>query len=299
MNKILYLSLAITGITNIAFAATPTAKFEFETGAEYDSNLSVIELDQNSSEGDWSILAKANINGQWQATDKVKLKAGAGYSSKTHQDYSEFNLAITQAFVDASYDFQPITLGISYHHADAELDNQDFLTLQQRSVYVSRLINQTIFLRAAINDQDKDFPNTTGRNAGNRGFSGDAFFFFNQGQTFFTLGISNEKENTEINEFDYDAINVRSSVSHQFSLWNKKNRVQLGWRFDNRDYSTVTELIDAKRQDERRITTLEWELETNNWLSLIGKLESGNYHSNLASADYSETISSVTLKARF
>lgn len=298
MKKIL-LSLAIASITNITFAAAPTAKFEFETGAEYDSNLSVIELDQHSSEGDWSVLAKANMNGQWQATDNVKLKGGLGYNSKTYQDYSEFDLIIKQAFVDASYDFQPLTLGISFHHADAELDNQDFLTLQQHSVYVSRLINQRIFLRAAINDQDKNFPDNAGRNADNQGFAGDAFFFFNQGKTFFTFGATNEKENARTHEFDYDAINFRSSISHQFSLWNKNSRLQLGWRFDNRDYSTITEPLDAKRQDERRVTTLEWELEANSWLSLIGKVESGNYDSNLASADYSETISSVTLKAQF
>lgn len=290
---------SIISSANTSVAATPTTKFELETGAEYDSNLSVIELDKSSSEGDWSALANARLNSQWQATDKTKIKGGLSYSSKTYRDFSEFDLAIKQAFIDASYDFQPLTLGASFHYADAELDSSDFLTLQQRSIYISRLINQTIFLRAALNDQDKDFPGSSARNADNQSLAGDAFFFFNQGKTFLTVGLTGETENANANEFDYDGTNLRTSLSHQFSLWNKKNRLQLGWRYDQRDYSEITPTLEAKRNDTRRIATLEWQIETNSWLSVVGKVERGNYDSNLASANYAETVSSLMLKASF
>ncbi len=296
--RISLLSCAVISTTN-AIAAAPSTKFELETGAEYDSNLSVIELDKNSAEGDWSALANARLNSQWQASDTIKLKGGLGYSSKTYQDFSEFDLAIKQASADASYDFKALTLGVNYHYADAELDDQDFLTLQQRSLYVSHLINQKIFLRAAINDQDKKFPGISARNADNQSLAGDAFFFFNQGKTFFTLGLTGETEHAGANEFDYDGVNFRTSVNHQFLLWNKKNRLQLGYRYDQRDYSAETPAIEAKREDERRITTLEWQLETTKWLSLVGKVERGNYDSNLGSANYSETVSSLMLKASF
>lgn len=290
---------SVISSTNSSMAATPTTKFELETGAEYDSNLSVIELDKSSSEGDWSALANARLNSQWQATDKAKVKGGLSYSSKTYRDFSEFDLVIKQAFIDTSYDFQPLTLGASFHYADAELDSSDFLTLQQRSIYISRLINQTFFLRAAINDQDKDFPGSRARNADNQSVAGDAFFFFNQGKTFLTVGLTGETENATANEFDYDGTNFRTSFNHQFSLWGKKNRLQLGWRYDQRDYSAVTPALEAKRTDKRRIATLEWQIETNNWLSVSGKVERGNYDSNLASANYAETVSSLMLKASF
>lgn len=280
-------------------ATTPATHIELETGAEYDSNLSVIELDKNSAAGDWSAVANARLHSQWQATGKTKLKGGLSYNSKTYQDYREFDLTIKQAFIDASYDFQPLTLGASYHYADAELDDQDFLTLHQRSIYISRLIKPTFFLRAALNDQDKDFPISGTRNADNQSLAGDAFFFFNQGKTFFTLGLTGEKENAGANEFDYDGVNFRTSLNHQFSLGNTKNRLQLGYRYDQRNYSAVTAAIEAKRADERRITTLEWQVETTKWLSLVGKVERGNYDSNLAAANYSETVSSLMLKASF
>ena len=301
VTKNIYIALlaSITALTNASIAAPPTTKFELEAGTEYDSNLSVIELDRNSSEGDWSALANARLNSQWQVTDKAKLKGGLSYSSKTYQEYSEFDLAIKQAFIDASYDFAQLTAGASYHYADAELDDNDFLTLQQRSLYISRLINQKIFLRAAINDQDKDFPASSARNADNRSISGDAFFFYNQGKTFFTLGVSNERENAVANEFDYDGINIRTNVNHQFYLWNKKNRLQFGIRYDQRDYSKETPALEAKRNDKRRVATAEWQVEATPWLNVAAKLERGNYDSNLDSANYAETVSSLMLKANF
>lgn len=284
---------------NTSVAATPSTKFEVEAGAEYDSNLSIIELDRNVSAGDWAAIANTRLSSQWQATDKVKLKGGASYNSKTYQEYSAFDLAVKQAYVVSSYNFAPVTLGFSYHYADAELDDKDFLTLQQRSLYASRLINQTLFLRAALNDQDKDFPVSHQRNANNHNITGDTFFFFNQGKTSFTLGLMVETEDAIAGEFDYDGTSFRTGFSHQFSLLDKKSRFQLSWRYDQRNYSAVTPAIEAKRNDERSISALEWQLETNSWLSLVAKVEHGNYDSNLAAVDYSETTSLLMLKASF
>ena len=102
LKQIIFYSLLASAISsaNSSVAATPTTKFELETGAEYDSNLSVIELDKSSSEGDWSALANARLNSQWQATDKTKVKGGLSYSSKTYRDFREFDLVIKQAFME-------------------------------------------------------------------------------------------------------------------------------------------------------------------------------------------------------
>ncbi|HTF97293.1 MAG TPA: hypothetical protein VL995_14240 [Cellvibrio sp.] len=293
------LLLAIMQLASGTVVAASDATFEVETGTEYDSNLSIIELDQNSAENDWALVANARMNGQWQANRHVKLKGGLSYNTKTWNDYSAYDLKIKQAFADASYEFKPFTLGVSFHHADAKLDDRDFLTLQQRSIYASRLVNQRFFLRAAVNHQNKDFPGSNIRNANNQSMAGDMFVFFNQGKTFLTLGISNEEERARADQFDYDGINLRTSISHQFTAWNKPNRVQFGVRYDNRDYLSITPELEKKRSDQRRIATLEWDVATSKWLSITTKFERGNYASNIDSADYAETIGSVLLKASF
>lgn len=288
------ISLA-TGVT----AATPTVKFELETGAEYDSNLAVLELDQYSTASDYAFVANARMNGQWKATEKATLKTGLGYNSKTWQDYNDFDLAIQQAFVDGSYDFSWATLGSNYHQADAQLDGTDFLTLRQSSVYISRLFNQRAFLRGAINYQDKDFPTSAERNAHNLAVGGDMFVFFNQGKTFAFVGLNRDDETARVDHYGFKGTNIKTSINHQFPLWNKENKLQLGFRYEERDYAALNSELKAVRTDTRRIVNIEWQINANRWLSIATKLERGDYQSNLGIADYSETLAAITLKTSF
>jgi hypothetical protein len=305
MKHYLSLSLIVSaiGLANTLHAATPTGSIRLEAGTEYDSNLSVIELDQFSTQSDWAAVLNARLNGRWKATDKFELKGGYSYLSKTYQDYENFDLAVQQLFADASYQFAPVTIGASFHNADAELADKDLLTLQQTSLYASRLFNQRVFLRGAVNFQDKEFPGNGGRNARNTGFSGDIFVFFNKGATLIATGFSREEEDANQAQYDYDATSLRASISHKFPVWGKSSKVQLGMRYHNRDYLTNTPADNSaeefRRADTHRVTTLEWEINLTPKIIATSKIERGNYKSNLAAADYSETLGSITFAVTF
>jgi len=301
-----YLPLCISAISlaNVLHAATPDGSVQLEAGTEYDSNLSVAELDQYSTQSDWAALLNARLNGRWKASDKLDLKAGYSYLTKTYQDNESFDLAIQQIFADASYNFDVLTLGTSYHNADAELAERDFLQLQQTSIYASRLFNKRIFVRAAANHQDKDFPGNAERNARNTGVAGDLFVFFQQGNTFLAAGFTREEEEAAQDQFNYDAFSMRASINHTFSVWGKANKVQLGMRYHDRDYSaamipTDDNQTDSRRSDNHRVTNIEWEINLTPKLTATSKIERGNYESNFAAADYSETRASVTFGVTF
>ena len=123
MKKYVYFSLAVSAISvaNSLYAATPEGSIRLEAGTEYDSNLGVVELDQYSTQSDWAALLNARLNGRWKANEKLDVKAGFYYLTKTYHDNENFDLALQQLFADASYNFDLFTLGASYHHADAEL----------------------------------------------------------------------------------------------------------------------------------------------------------------------------------
>ncbi|MDO8341627.1 MAG: hypothetical protein Q7T48_00345 [Cellvibrio sp.] len=298
-----YLSLTLIvsaiGLANTLQAATPKGTIRLEAGTEYDSNLSVIELDQFSTQSDWAALLNARLNGSWKATDKLELKGGYSYLSKTYQDYENFDLAIQQLSADVSYQFEPVTIGASFHNADAELADKDLLTLQQTSLYASRLFNKRVFLRGAVNFQDKDFPGNGGRNATNNGFAGDMFVFFNQGTTLIATGFTRDQEDANQAQYDYDGTSLRASISHKFPVWGKNSKVQLGMRYNDRDYSDVTSAVDRRRADTHRVTTLEWEINLTPKIIATSKIERGNYESNFAAADYSETLGSMTFAVTF
>ena len=282
-----------------SLAANPSADFEVSAGAEQDSNLNVVELDKNSHESDTAALLNAKFDVNWKPQEKFNLSGGYAYTSKTYQHNDEFNLAIHQLYADANYEFTLLTAGASHHFAKAELDGNSFLDLHQTSVYISKLINNTVYLRAAANVQDKTFTSLSDRNATNKGFSGDAFVFFNEGKTFVNVGISNEKENARAKQFDYKGVTYKARASHKFNAFGKDNKLQLGWRYTTKDYSGITPDINAERYDSGHATDINWEISLTPKVSLETKVEHGNYNSNFAAADYSETRASLIIKARF
>lgn len=272
---------------------------EVSAGLEQDSNLNIVELDKNSSQSDISLLLGAKVDGKWQANKKLVLSGGYSLFTKTYQHQSEYDLMLNQFSADANYNFDLFTLGASYHYADANLDKNNFLELQQNSIYIAKLINDRVYLRAATTLQDKQFVGRSERNAENIGFSGDIFVFFNEGKTFVTLGLMNEDENAKLHELDYNANTLKAKLSHQYAGWDKQQKLQLGWRYAVRDYAGINPDIERQRYDSAHISELEWEVNFNSTIAIVTKVEYGQYDSNLPSAKYSETRTSVTLKARF
>ena len=283
----------------LANAQSSKTSIEVSAGLEQDSNLNIVELDQNSHQSDLAVLLGAKADGKWQANEKLTLSGGYSFTAKTYQKQSAYDLALHQFSGDASYALEFLTLGASYHYADANLDKKDFLTLQQSSFYAAKLIHDKVYLRAAINIQDKQFAGRRERNAKNTGFAGDAFIFFNEGKTFLTIGISNEDENAKLHELDYSANTLKAKVSHQYLLWEKQQKLQAGWRYMVHDYTGVNPDLKLERYDSAHVTELEWEVNFTPSIAAVTKVEYSQYNSNLSSANYSDTQTSVTLKARF
>ena len=301
MKKPMRFSLSVLCITLFLQSINTRAAVDVEVsaGAEQDSNLNIVELDRHSHQSDLAALLGIKIDGSCKPGDAWSISGGYSFNSKSYQENKAFNLAIHQLYADANYNFDAVTVGINHHYANAFLDGDSFLALNQTSFYVSKLLNNNIYLRGAANIQDKKFPDISARNARNIGFSGDAFVFFNGGKTFVSLGITNENENARANQFDYKGTEVKAKVSHKFMLGSKENKVQLGWRHVERDYTHITTEIKTQRYDSGNSLEANWELAFTPKVSLEAKIEKGNFNSNLASADYSENRASLTLKARF
>lgn len=302
MKKIILFAVYLCALTSSLplLAADPSVDFGVDIGAEQDSNLNVAELDKKSGQSDIATIVNARVDAKGSAAnDKLSLSGGYAYSSKTYQKYDDFDLAIHQLSADANYNFTVLTAGANYFYAGAQLGGNDFLDLNQTSLYISKLINERVYLRAASNFQEKKFSGLAARNANNKGLSGDAFIFFNQGKTFVSLGVSTEQENANARQFDYQGTTIKARVSNKFSMWGKENKLQAGVRRVERDYSGFTPEIDKKRFDSNNVIDAEWEIGLTKNLTLSTKVEGGDYDSNLASAKYSETRTSLLLKARF
>src|SRR5690606_33372262 len=142
------------------------------------SSLKVDGLERTVHQNDNPRLLRGDLKAEWEATENPPLKGGYYYLGRNYRDKSEFDLASHMGFGDLSYDFDLATLGASHYLAHAELDDRDFLTLNQTSVYASRLFDQRLFVRVAANVRDKAFEGRPQRDADNVGVEGDVYLFF-------------------------------------------------------------------------------------------------------------------------
>ncbi|WP_297793436.1 surface lipoprotein assembly modifier [uncultured Marinobacter sp.] len=287
-----------------------------EGGYQYDSNVTVDELNTSSDQSDEAWVFDAGLEGVLKPTRALNVTLGYSLSGRRYQNLDQFDQDIHLVSADISYDFDPVTVGTSYHYSHATLGSDPFLDFRRASVYLGRLIGEDVYLLASLQDKSKDFDDSEARDADIRGVSLDSFFFFNQARSHLLVGLDGDREDAEADAYDNDLLRVRLALVHKFTLGGEDNRLRLGWRYEDREYDEVTvtssdpllndpltgdltERSTSKRADRARILEASWRIGLNEVFSLEPSISWGNYTSNVDSADYDKTVAGVSLRAAF
>jgi hypothetical protein len=257
-------------------------------GAEHNNNLSVSQLESASGQSDTAATMDANLDMSWQPVARLNAEVGYSYTGSRYQEIDSFDLDMHLLYTDLSYDFSVLTLGANYYYADADLGGDNFLELNQYSLYAGRLFGADWYLRGALNFSRKEFASFGARDADNNGFSVDLYRFFNQGRSSVTLGYAYEDEDTSGPSFVYAADTLRLRLNHRFMLATKEARLQVGYRFHDRDYVNITPIINVPRDDSQRVADARLEVDLAEHVALIARWENGDYESRLPSADFSD-----------
>ncbi len=270
-----------------------------ELGGEYNSNVSVTELETATGTSDVAWIMDANLDLNWQASDRLTVDAGVSHNASRYQDADDFDLMLNLLHGDIAYQFDHFLLGSSMYLADARLGGDGFLTMRQGSLYVGKLLADQFFLRGAINATDKDFDTLSGRDADNIGLRFDGFWFFNEGRSSLSVGYSREDEDARQSRYAYHANIYRARYSHRMPVAGMEGRLQLGLRLQDRSYKGVTPEIEARRNDDQLVAEVRFDLSLNDHLAVVSRVEHGDYQSNFASADYRETRAVLGLRLSF
>lgn len=279
-------------------------KGEVSLGIISNSALSVDELDEVSSQGDSGLEKTAAVTGLWKVNDKAKIAASYRYNEQNYHEFDAFDLALHQVSVDASYQWRKKDLGLRFDGAKAKLAGETFLTFQQASIYLGTFLQPQTFLRTSAKIKSKEFAVMSSRNADAFGASADLFHFINDGNTMFMLGVSADKETATDAQFNYSGYGINTKLSQKFELFGLAQKAAIGWRFQSKDYQpySVDELSSqekSKADEHRNIFQAQWQLEFTKHLVLTSNLEYGDYRSQLDSQTYSQTLSSLSIKAQF
>ncbi|MFQ5348304.1 MAG: hypothetical protein ACE5ED_10740 [Rhodothalassiaceae bacterium] len=292
---------AIAGLSASEALAQPKTEFsgEASAGMEYDSNISVIELDQNTSRDDFAGAFDGELALDSALDDKTDFSLSYNFSQSLHFDFTNFDIQTHRGTVSLDRDLGPVKAGVSYFYAYSTLGRKGFLTLQRINPSLAGFVGKKVYLRAAYEYTDKAFKNRTDRDATVNAGGLTAFFFLDGTRTFISASYKLELQDATGPQFDYDGHNVRLRFSHDFMLGDQKVEFDAGWRYERRNYSKITPSIGVKRDDKRNRLEANLEFPLGERFYLRLEYEYDNFVSNLPSADFNQNLAAVRLGVHF
>ncbi|MFQ5563475.1 MAG: hypothetical protein ACE5FO_07885 [Parvularculaceae bacterium] len=272
---------------------------EFSAGVEYDDHLSVSEIDRTSNDEDFAAILDAGIGLEHETNGGTAFSAGYDFFQSVHFDRSDFDIRSHRGSVGLAQDFGEFDLGVDYNYVYSTLDDVGFLTYQLLSPYVASSLTKQLYVRAAYSYADKDFKSRPTRDATVNAGGADVFFFLNGTTTYLLFGYKFEHEDAVGPEFDFDAHNLKARLTQKFPFNGRKGALKIGWRYENRDYDSITPSIGAVRDDERNRFQAEIELPLSDHVYAQAEYEYSDFDSNLPAVNYTQNLISARLGVKY
>lgn len=283
----------------IAWAALPafgaeesTTQFSAEVGigAEYDSNVSVDELDATSNESDYALILDAELQLDQQVTENTDLSVTYDFSQSNYDQFERVDRQTHLLGVDFGADLGAVNSGLTLYYIHARLDGDEFLEYYRGSPYLSGFLAKKWFARGAYVYSDKSIEQNPGRDAESHAAELDLYYFHRGLRSYFNLGYKFKDEDAQADRFDYEANNIKLRYIRRIEFWDDTLKLELSWRYEDRDYSSITPSINEKRDDERHRWKIDMEypiLEKGLIQLYAGYAE---YDSNYPRSDYDQHV---------
>lgn len=263
---------------------------EVGLGAEYDSNVSVDELDVSSSQSDYALILDAELKLEQGLTEKTDLTLTYDFSQANYEEFSAVDRQTHLLGVDLGTDFGEVNGGLTLYYINARLDGEAFLEYYRGSPYLSGFLAKKWFARGAYVYSDKRIDQNPGRDAESHAGEFDLYFFRRGLRSYFNLGFKYKDEDAVQARYDHTSSNLKLRYIHRLDLWDDVLKLEFSWRYEDRDYSSPTPSIGEERQDRRH----RWKVDLEYPFFKKGafQLYAGyaDYASNYPLADYDQHV---------
>ncbi len=274
-----------------AYTAPPAVwSAELGVGIEYDSNVSVEEVDAAASQGDYALTLDAGIGVRKQLSKTVKAALTYDFSQSIFDEFSQVDRKTNIFGADVGLDLARVDPSLSVYYINSRLDGSQFLDLYRVSPSVSGFLSQKWFARGAYVYSDKTIHDRKGRDATTHAGEADAYFFLRGLRQYFNFGYRFRHENARADQYDYQSNSVKLRFIQRFELFSRLAKLELAWRYEDRDYRSDTPSIGKKRHDERNRTRIDFELPVfgNGTVQFFAGY--ADYESNFDPAAYDQTL---------
>jgi hypothetical protein len=259
-------------------------------GVEYDSNVSVEELDRSSNQGDYALTLDAGIALQQQLSPIVEAGLTYDFSQTIYDKFSQVDRQTHILGADLGLDFARFDPGFSLFYIISRLDGDSFLELYRASPSISGFLAKKWFARVAYVYADKTINDREGRDAKTNSGEADVYFFLRGLRRYFNMGYRFKHENARADPYDYTSNSVKLRYIQRFELFSRITKLEFAWRYEDRNYRSDTPGIGEKRQDERNRFRLDYEIPVLEKAAVQFFAGFSDYSSNYPPAAYDQTL---------
>ncbi|MEH6586010.1 MAG: hypothetical protein V7720_05595 [Halioglobus sp.] len=263
---------------------------EVGLGGEYDSNVTIDELDAASSQSDYSLIMDAELQMDHQFNDTTDMTITYDFSQSNYDQFSFLDRQTHLLGMDLGTDLGNLNSGLSLYYINARLDGNDFLEYYRGSPYLSGFLSKRWFARGAYVYSDKAIQQNQGRDAKSHAGELDLYYFRRGLRSYFNFGYKFKDEDAIENRYDYAANNFKVRYIQRFDAFGDVLKTEFSWRYEYRDYSSITPSIGEEREDKRH----RWKVDIE--YPILGKgaiaVYAGyaDYDSNYPRSDYDQQV---------
>ena len=180
--------------------------------------------------------------------------------------------------------------GVSLYYILARLDGDKFLELYRVSPSVSGFLAKKWFARGAYVYFNKSIEERPDRDADTNAGELDLYYFRRGLRSYFNLGYRYKDEDAEASEFDYSSNSIKLRYIHRWEMFSRLAKLELSWRYEDRDYDGITPSIDEQRNDERHRWRGDFEIPIIGNSALQIYYAYSDNESNYPQSDYTQTL---------
>ncbi len=276
-----------------------TFTITFSAGVEYDSNVSVLEIDSSTDESDFATIFDLGAAFNVELSENTEATFGYNFSQDEQFDFSDFDTQTHRPSIGVDHDFGDFDGGLSYQYIYSRLGGEGFLRMHRASPYIAKyLFDRKAYARASYVFSDKDFIDRDDRDAQAHSGGIDVFYFVNGLNTYVLGGYRYEVNDASAAEFDFSSHSVKARLVQRFPFFDDQAKWRIGWQYETRDYDAVTPSIGVVRDDDRHRFRTSVELPLNDILSVEAELRYDDFRSNLPSADFDQNVAELRLRGK-
>jgi hypothetical protein len=268
----------------------PEFSADLAVGAEYDSNVSVEEVDAATSESDYALTLDLGLGMKQQLSQNTELGLSYDFSQSNYKEFSEVDRQTHLLGTDLALDFDKVDSNLSLFYIHARLDGEKFLELYRVSPAISGFISKKWYMRGAYVYSDKSIEQRPERDADTHAGEADLYFFRRGLRSYFNLGYRFKDEDAVADRLDYASHNIKLRYIHRIEFLSRMTKLELAWRYEDRDYGSITPSIGEKRDDERHRWRVDYEIPVWKGGSMQFYYSYADYDSNYEPVDYNQTI---------